>query len=448
MLQKILKSWADQGRPQHTVNELLEWVQKRNNELSVHISPNRLSESGFWFYDASTGCIANKNRIFFQICGIRNEELEQPIILQNEIGFLGLLCREIGGTLHFLMQAKIEPGNINHVQISPTLQATKSNFTQSHGGAQPPYLEYFLQAGRNTIIVDQVQSEQASRFYKKRNRNMVVYTTGEVEVLPSHCWMTLGQIKQFMRYDNLVNMDTRTVLSCLPFSLMPDKCESARQYFRDQSFYNSIFNHKDPDVLLSIYSYFSNYKMFHANEAALIRLDELSDWKMDDWGIRNRQAYSFSVIYCDIAVEGREVQRWTQPLIKAEGTALFGLYTSVRNGIREFLVKIQPEIGCIDQIELGPTVQREAAGPASESALEQAFIAQYARRESILYDVMLSEEGGRFYQEQNRNVILETDYFDPPEGCFWADFRTLNLLIQSGGYLNIQLRNLLALLEV
>ena len=143
---------------------------------------------------------------------------EQPIILQNEIGYLGILCKEINGVLYFLMQAKIEPGNINKVQISPTIQATKSNFMQVHGGRKPDYLDYFINSDKYQIIVDQIQSEQSSRFYKKRNRNIIIKVNEEVEVLPNHKWMTLGQIKELMKYDNLVNMDTRTVLSCIPLS--------------------------------------------------------------------------------------------------------------------------------------------------------------------------------------------------------------------------------------
>ena len=69
------------------------------------------------------------------------------------------------------MQAKIEPGNVNKIQISPTIQATKSNFTQKHGGNKPKYLEYFLDNNNHKIIVDQIQSEQSSRFFKKRNNN-------------------------------------------------------------------------------------------------------------------------------------------------------------------------------------------------------------------------------------------------------------------------------------
>jgi oxidase EvaA len=65
--------------------------------------------------------------------------------------------------------------------------------------------------------------------------------------------------------------------------------------------------------------------------------------------------------------------------------------------------------------------------------------------------VVLSEEGGRFYHEQNRNVIIELDkdeLDEVPDGYFWVNYRTLNQLVQINNCLNIQLRNLLSLLEV
>ena len=64
---------------------------------------------------------------------------------------------------------------------------------------------------------------------------------------------------------------------------------------------------------------------------------------------------------------------------------------------------------------------------------------------------MLSEEGGRFYREQNRNVILEIkpeEMSKLPKGTVWMDFSALNLLVQSNNLLNIQLRNLLSLLDL
>ena len=91
------------------------------------------------------------------------------------------------------MQAKIEPGNINVVQLSPTLQATKSNYTQVHQGNAPFYLDYFLSERKDvTVLLDQLQSEQGARFLKKRNRNMIVEINSEIELKDNFCCFVFG----------------------------------------------------------------------------------------------------------------------------------------------------------------------------------------------------------------------------------------------------------------
>ena len=90
-----------------------------------------------------------------------------PIISQPEIGILGFLTAVFDDTLHFLVQLKKEPGNPNGVQLSPTVQATKSNYSQVHGGKLPRFLEFFLPGTTKDIIFDQYQSEQGHRYYKK-----------------------------------------------------------------------------------------------------------------------------------------------------------------------------------------------------------------------------------------------------------------------------------------
>lgn len=80
----------------------------------------------------------------------------------------------------------------------------------------PLYFDWFKEAQKyGVVLYDQIQSEQGSRFAGKRNRNIILLTSQDVPVFPNYKWMTLGQIKQQMKIDNLVNMDTRTVLSGL-----------------------------------------------------------------------------------------------------------------------------------------------------------------------------------------------------------------------------------------
>ena len=141
---------------------------------------------------------------------------EQPIVNQPEIGVLGILAKRFDGVLHFLLQAKMEPGNIDLVQLSPTVQATRSNYTRVHGGKRPRYLDFFLQRGVNRVLVDQLQSEQGLFFLRKRNRNIIVETREDVPLHDDFHWLTLGQIKRLMQEPHTVNMDTRTVIAAVP----------------------------------------------------------------------------------------------------------------------------------------------------------------------------------------------------------------------------------------
>ena len=456
---EIINSWIKKEGNVNSTQSILEWIKETNDKIEVHIEKVPLSKCAPWYYDYSSGTICNPNGNFFSISGIQefyDGELikEQPVIMQCEIGFLGIICKIIDGVLNFLMQAKIEPGNINKVQISPTIQATKSNFTKKHGGRQPAYLDYFVNARKHTIIVDQIQSEQSSRFYKKRNRNIIILVEDEVEVLPSHKWMTLGQIKQLMKIDNLVNMDARTVLSCIPFSIAKislDNMLEFRQFFNSEDLYRSIFESPVKNKIPQLYSYINDYKMFRSKETKLIPLLSLKDWQMKNNEFSSPSA-NFKIVFCDIKIQGREVTHWAQPLFEAIGKATFGLFMSNIEGVRNFLVQIKPEIGCFDQLEIGPTVQLESNFDPSEcDIVTKLFLQHLENSESIHYDVILSEEGGRFYCEQNRNVIIEINYRDIdylPEKYQWVDYATLNTLVQVNNCLNIQLRNLLALLEV
>nr|WP_207739306.1 NDP-hexose 2,3-dehydratase family protein [Harryflintia acetispora] len=446
---KLLESWRETEGRVNTTQELLSWVKRRNTETAVSIKKISPERDKHWRYFESEGIFANESRSFFTVKGLVCGETQQPVYIQSEIGYLGILCKEIDGILHFLMQAKIEPGNVNKIQISPTIQATKSNFTQKHGGACPAYLDYFLHAERYEIVVDQIQSEQSSRFVGKRNRNIIVVVDPNepVEALPSHRWMTLGQIKQLLHYDNLVNMDTRTVISCIPFHLLD--YTQAKLLFNDKALGRSICVGDGENHLPQLYREINNIRMFDQQPAQLVPLHSMQKWHWENGEFVCKDGYHFKMIFCDIAIEGREVKRWTQPLFEATGTAVFGLICCETAGVLRFLVKVRKEFGSFDGAELGPTLQMEADEQPSDE-IERFFLTCYEAKQGVICDIMLSEEGGRFYHEQNRNVILRLppERLPPlPHGYFLVDYKTLCTLVQVNNTLNIQLRNLLSLLE-
>ena len=204
---KTFKKWlADHCRPE---------------EFKVEQVP--LDEMDKWFLDHEGDRISHESGRFFHIEGLHVKtnfggelEWDQPIINQPEIGFLGFITRVFDGTRYFLMQAKMEPGNINTLQISPSLQATKSNFSQVHKGRRPHFLEYFNGEKQVKVLVDHLQTEQGARFFRKRNRNIVIEINEDIELPDEFCWLTLGEMKALLKEDNILNMDTRSVLSTIP----------------------------------------------------------------------------------------------------------------------------------------------------------------------------------------------------------------------------------------
>lgn len=460
MIEKFLISWNCRCGNVNDTNELIDWIKELNKNTYVNIREKSIIQDNFWFYDDYNGEILNRKRSFFSIKGMRrfeNENFisEQPIIVQPEIGYLGIICKEIDGVLNFLMQAKIEPGNVNCVQISPTIQATKSNFTRAHGGELPAYFEMFENCSKHKVLYDQVQSEQATRFYKKRNRNMIMLVDGMVEVLPNFKWMTLGQIKELMKIDNLVNMDTRTVISGLPLFNM--NCTNfniikKKGYIKDSTLLKSMDESYIVKELPQVFQMINDYKMFSDIRNSTVPLYELVDWDIDEYGITCKNQAPYMVRFYEIEIEGREVQKWSQPLFKAIGIATFGLMSTVKDGIRKFLIKIRPEFGSFDKVEMGPTVQWEPTHYLyNDDAIEKIFRMHMESEIGIIKDILLSEEGGRFFHEQNRNLIINVPYDEIgelPEGYIWVSYSTLSLLTQFNNILNIQLRNLISIIDV
>lgn len=455
-LVQIIESWATTENPMNSTDELLEWITKKNKEIKVQVEKIPFSDEGFWYYDKHEGGIINRNNSFFKIKGLIKQTdsniVEQPIIIQDEIGYLGIIGKVIDGVLYFLMQAKIEPGNVNKVQISPTIQATKSNFMQSHGGKVPSYLEYFASKANYEIVVDQIQSEQSSRFYKKRNRNIIIIVDDDIEVYDTHRWMTIGQIKELMNYDNIVNMDTRTVISCIPFSLRNftyKELTYINSLFDRDSLFNSMFLGDGENHINRIYQYINEIKMLDKSKVSIVDLNSLNKWKLIDDSYQGDG--EFKVSYFDIRIEGREVECWQQPLLETMGKSTFGLIYYQENGMMKFLVQTVTEVGCFDKIEIGPSVQIGLKYNNHYNKVTEVFLENIKNKQGIEFYGLFSEEGGRFYHEQNVNVIMKIskDELDElPEGYFWADFYTLNTFIQFNNCLNIQLRNLLSILHL
>lgn len=452
----IIRSLLTNKNPFNSTEEIKQWIEQRNREVEVKVEKIPFADMRMW-HSEEDGSLHHDSGRFFSIVGIdvqtdygSNHHWRQPIILQPEIGYLGILTKEINGVLYCLMQAKIEPGNVNCVQISPTLQATKSNYSRVHEGKSPNYLEYFVNAKPENIILDQLQSEQGARFLRKRNRNIIIKVGEDVPVLEDFRWMTLGQIKELMHYDNMVNMDTRTVLSGLKISdyVTPlDGMRGMSQFGRDMIL-SSTTNHSYINTRDHL-SWLTNLKAKYDLFVNFCPINDIPDWTKTDMEIVRDDKKFFRIIGVNVTISNREVSSWCQPLVEPMQQGLCAFIIRKINGVYHFLVQAKLECGNFDVLELAPTVQC-LTGNVPVKVEQQPEFYHYiinAKKEQIVFDTLQSEEGGRFYKEQNRNLIVEVgDDFplDLPERYTWMTLRQIYKFLRFNNYLNIQARSLIS----
>lgn len=438
------------------------WLAERCRPEEFKVEQVPLDEMEKWSLDAEGNRISHESGRFFYIEGLHvktnfggDHEWDQPIINQPEIGFLGFITRVFNGTRYFLMQAKMEPGNINTLQISPSLQATKSNFTQVHKGKRPTFLEFFNGEKQVKILTDHLQTEQGGRFYQKRNRNIVIEINEDIELPDEFCWLTLGELKALLREDNVLNMDTRSVLSTIPLiedevinGLQPFDLFDLRSKFSDngKKFLKSFVSHDSLNTIDGLLSWYTKQKTQWEIEVTKKPLCKLDGWHINKMAVESDARY-FSVIGVKVTAGTREVTHWMQPLLKDSNIGLLAFVCQQINGVLHFLIQAKVEPGNIDIIELSPTVSCSNYDFV-KSCENRPFLFDevLAKDANVMYDSLQSEEGGRFYMIQNRNMIVEIPErtkVDLPYNYTWMTLAQMKEFMRYGMF-NIEARSIIS----
>ena len=437
----------------HSDRHVDRWIAARLATPFLKVDTRSLFGMRGWLVDEETGEIRHESGRFFSLTGahVRHRtpegelEWDQPIIDQAEIGILGVLAKKINGVLHFCLQAKEEPGNINSVQLSPTVQATFSNYTRVHGGVSPPLLDYFLGSTGGRVIYAKLQTEDGGRFLYKSNRNMVVQLPDDAPAdLPEgFIWLTIRQIARLLGRDNLIHACTRSILAALVIAEegeLPGKSsgragagiggsvDESVQWLDDQKAANHMLVKRRP-------------------------LNGLKEWGMDrDGSFSHEEGRFFRVIGIEASSGEREVASWDQPILDNPGTGIIGLLTRVYKGERYFLMQAKAELGNRSVVQLGPTVQFTPGNYIGNTKLPKPFLFDefyHNGRFPLLSESMQSEEGARFFHEAHLHRILTLPdgvELETPRDFRWISQADLHLFIHMGEMVNSCARSILALL--
>ena len=150
---------------------------------------------------------------------ISNREVKtwyQPLVKPSQQGLVAFLVKKINGVFHFLVQAKLECGNFDILEIAPTLQYLTGSYSVQD---DLHFLLYVLNAKKDQIRIDTLQSEEGGRFYREQYRNMIIEVNDDFdEDVPSnYTWMTLNQLVTFLEFNNYLNIQARSLISIINF---------------------------------------------------------------------------------------------------------------------------------------------------------------------------------------------------------------------------------------
>ena len=395
---------------------ILKWLNNERKKNFLNVKKIDLSELRKWVFNKKE--IYHESKKFFKVVGIKiqsnfykKKNWDQPIIVQNEIGILGIIKNF--KTNKYLLQAKVEPGNINKIQISPTVQATKSNYSRIHGGKNIPYLKYFKKKSKYFSL----QTEQAFRYFNKKNSNIITYVSKKINLDEGFKWFSKKEINFLLKRKNIINMDTLSVFSS--FIKKKKKDFPLNKQKTINKWKNSL-----------------NKKYFLKNK--IISLNLIKNWDLSQKKIFHKTNNYFSVIGVKVKTNKREITDWDQPIIQGSKMAFAGYLIKKFESTNHYLCRYILKPGSKGSTYTCSVNTSKFNGYKKSNNLtnfQKKLITYYFinSKTKKVYDNILSDEGGRFYQSQIRYMACELDQkkkIKLPESYIWLSHNQIIDLIK------------------
>lgn len=383
-----------------------------------------------WKFDHS---IIHSSKKFFKIYGYliksnfpKKISFFQPLISQNELGYLVIFKAKKKNKSFFLLQLKAEPGNQNIIQLSPTIQATKSNYSRVHGGKRTKFLEYTKNVKNFLLNIN--QPEQGSRYLGKFNRNIIIKTNKLKNLPQNFTWIGRNELIKLSKKNNLLNMDTISILSC---------------YLKKNDIDNPIQSYKE---LIKIYLEFKD--KFYIN-LKKISLREMKKWKFESDSIYDLEKKFFKIQSFNIKTNFREVSKWSQPLISDHYKALNVLLIRKHNGTPNYLCQIILEPGYKNP-KFTSTIMLKNFQNKNFKYQSNSFIKENnIKIKKKIFEVINSDEGGRFNNNQSLNYVYEVSECEitKRQNYIWISYNQMLKLIEKK-LITIELRNLFGIINL
>ena len=382
------------------------WFNSQKKLNRIKIKTKKLNDLENWNY--SKKLIFHSSQRFFKIVGIEvksnfaGKNWDQPIIVQKEKGILGIIKNK--KTKKYLLQAKVEPGNKNKLQLSPTVQATKSNYQRIHGGKKTSYLNIF----KTNKIKFITQPEQGYRYLFKFNKNALVEIKKKIQILKNFYWFSKEDLKYLIKRKSVLNMDTVSVFSSFI------KKNTIDLPLKKMNEINNWIKQNDKIFKLKI---------------KVKPLANLINWKVKTDSITHKNNKHFSVVGINIICNNREIKKWDQPIIKGKRLAFAGYLIKEFNKTDHYLCKYNKKPG-LKKSTLSCTVNTSDLDNFNtnnhlisfEKKMIRDFFFNKKKKIKKIFENIFFNEGGKFFYfkiKYKALKLLNKTKVKIPSNYFW-----------------------------
>ena len=396
-----------------STDDLENFAASVRNKSKFTMEPVKLSEQRQWL--VKSNCLSHKSGGFFSLCGYRDRDFEALVLYQPQGAFNGMAiyCQE--GRVYLLLQARVEPGNSRLVQYGPTVQSTPANYLRLHGGKKTAYLEFFFEYHTGVkVLENSTQLDLGRRYFQKTKILSYVQLEEMCPCAENMIWVPLDIVAKTVGNDNFLNTDLRSMLGVFDWDSLTGKSLSA-----DAS----------SNLTLPI-------KRQPRSSGNLVSLKELSKWELTDEGIEATGNVATSAKLYEVTCTNREVAQWVQPLYLCQGRGLIVLYQRLNHGGPEFLLRRGKEFGVSGNDVYLPS---EMVDPTEDSKIT-------VLKGEVLADLLQSEEGGRFLENENRYQLIQVQTnVEIGHDQIWVNAAEFKTVLSTSNMVSIQLRAIASL---
>ena len=184
---EIFSSMLYNNKPLFKTDEIISWITNLKTKFELDIEFIGLKNISNW--ERLEYSIKHSLSKYFSVIAV-NIEIEsrevkrwgQPLIKPAQEGLIAFIIKKINNTYHFLVQAKLEAGNLDIIELAPTVQCLTGNYRKGKSEYEVPFLDIVLNAHRESIRHLSYQSEEGGRFYKEQNKQMIIEVFDDFEI--------------------------------------------------------------------------------------------------------------------------------------------------------------------------------------------------------------------------------------------------------------------------